>query len=88
MTDSWFDYLAAYGVAGFAETRSIHIGRRKNDAEWEGAFSLCGAGEVGPRWSRTPLPALENLSELRHAAVFRGVNTDQLLLDDSARRVG
>jgi hypothetical protein len=41
-----------------------------------------GAGNTALRWSKTPLPALENLGELRHA--FGAADRDRILLDDSA----
>jgi hypothetical protein len=43
-----------------------------------------GAGNTPLRWSKTPLPALENLGELRHADAFDAADRDRILLDDSA----
>ena len=43
-----------------------------------------GAGNTPLRWSKTPLPALENLGELRHADAFGAADRDRILLDDSA----
>ena len=43
-----------------------------------------GAGNVRPRWSKTPLPALENLNELRHADAFDSADRVRIFLDDSA----
>jgi len=43
-----------------------------------------GAGDAHLRWSKTPLPALENLGELRHATTFGVADRASILLDDSA----
>ena len=42
-----------------------------------------GAGAARVSWSRTALPAIENLGELHGAAVFRQVDRDRILLNDS-----
>ena len=43
-------------------------------------------GTVNDRvsWSRTPLPAVDNIHELAHLAVFSDVDTERLLFNDSA----
>ena len=43
-----------------------------------------GAGSARLKWSRTPLPALENVSELGHASAFDVPGRSRILLDDSA----
>ncbi len=43
-----------------------------------------GAGHVRLRWSKTPLPALENLGELSHADAFDSADRARIFLDDSA----
>ncbi len=43
-----------------------------------------GAGNARLKWSKTQLPALENLGELRHAAAFGAVDRARIFLDDSA----
>ncbi len=43
-----------------------------------------GAGNSRLKWSKTPLPAFENLGELRHAAAFSAVDRARIFLDDSA----
>ena len=43
-----------------------------------------GAGNVRLTWSKTPLPALVNLDESRHAAVFSAVDEERVRLNDSA----
>jgi hypothetical protein len=35
-------------------------------------------------WSRTPLPAVDNIHELAHLEVFSEVDTERLLFNDSA----
>ena len=43
-----------------------------------------GAGNTRLVWSRTPLPALENLGEWHHAAAFRSIDRSRVLPNDSA----
>ena len=43
-----------------------------------------GAGNTRLVWSRTPLPALENLGEMHHAVAFRSIDWSRVLLNDSA----
>ncbi len=46
---------------------------------WKSTVAVrIGAGKT------PPLPALENLGELRHAAAFSAVNRARIFLDDSA----
>jgi hypothetical protein len=41
-----------------------------------------GAGHACLRWSKTPLPALENLCELSHADAFGAADRARIFLDD------
>jgi hypothetical protein len=43
-----------------------------------------GAGNVRLSWSKTPISALMNLSELAHASAFAGVDRERILYDESA----
>ena len=43
-----------------------------------------GAGNTRLVWSRTPLPALENLGDLHQAVAFRSIDRSRVLLNDSA----
>jgi hypothetical protein len=43
-----------------------------------------GAGNGHLKWSKTPLPALENLGELRQAAAFGAVDRARIFLNHSA----
>jgi hypothetical protein len=55
---------------------------------WKSTVAVrIGAGNARLKWSKTPLPALENFSELRHSADFSAVNRARIFLDDSAPTV-
>jgi hypothetical protein len=52
---------------------------------WKSTVAVrIGAGNSRLKWSKTPLPALDNLGELRHAAAFNAVDRARIFLDDSA----
>ena len=52
---------------------------------WKSTVAVrIGAGNSRLKWSKTPLPALENLGELRHATAFSAVDRARIFLDDSA----
>ncbi len=43
-----------------------------------------GAGNARLKWPKTPLPALDNLGKLRHAAAFGAVDRARFFFYDSA----
>jgi hypothetical protein len=52
---------------------------------WKSTVAVrIGAGNSRLKWSKTPLPALDNLGELRHATAFNAVDRARIFLDDSA----
>jgi hypothetical protein len=52
---------------------------------WKSTVAVrLGAGNARLKWSKTQLPALENLGELRQAAAFGAVDRARIFLDDSA----
>jgi hypothetical protein len=52
---------------------------------WKSMVSVhLGAGNAHLRWSKTPLPALENLGELGHVDAFGAANRDHIFLNDTA----
>jgi hypothetical protein len=52
---------------------------------WKSTVAVrIGAGTSRLKWSKTPLPALDNLGGLRHATAFNAVDRARFFLDDSA----
>ncbi len=54
--DLWYDYLMSYGVPGLEGTCSVHINRRKNDAQRKGHY---------PAFGRSLDPELDVVAQLR-----------------------
>ena len=53
---------------------------------WKSVVAVrLGAGNARLKWSKTPIPALENLSELSHADALSAADRARIFLDDSAR---
>jgi hypothetical protein len=52
-------------------------------AYWQHGRGAAGAGNIRLSWSKTPMLALMNLSQLVHASAFAGVDRERILYDAS-----
>jgi len=69
--------------AGMSEADVLDLALARS--AWKSTVAVrLGAGNARLKWSKTPLPALENLGELRQAAAFGAVDRARIFLDDSA----
>ncbi len=69
--------------AGLSEADVLDLALARS--AWKSTVAVrIGAGNARLKWSKTPLPALENLAELRHSAAFSAVDRARIFLDDSA----
>jgi hypothetical protein len=88
--------LDAPGGAGALAEAARKLGMSEQDildlalarSAWRSMVSVrLGAGNVRLAWSKIPMPALMNLSELAQASAFACVDRERILHDDSAPTV-
>ena len=66
-------------------TKSAVLGLDLARSAWRSMVTVhLGAGNACLTWSKTPVPALVNLGELRYAATFSTVDRAHILVNDLA----